>query len=98
MGMAHKQTDQVEEREQAYQQALSIWVQQKIRASEASTFDELGLLYNSIGRLEESAVFHRQAADVRSKLQDLNAEGRSRSNLANALIKLQRYDEARREL
>jgi tetratricopeptide (TPR) repeat protein len=51
-----------------------------------------------MSRLEDAVTFCRQAANIYVKLQDLATEGRVRSNLANTLIKLQRYDEARREL
>ena len=43
-------------------------------------------------------TFYRQAADAYNKQQNLSGEGLTRSNLANTLIKLQRYDEARREV
>jgi tetratricopeptide (TPR) repeat protein len=52
----------------------------------------------SMNRLEESVTFHREAADIRYLLQDLKSEGISRNNLANRLVQLQRYDEARREI
>jgi tetratricopeptide (TPR) repeat protein len=51
-----------------------------------------------MGRLEEAVTFYRQAGDINVKLQDLRYEGAARSNLAETLIKLQRYNEARREL
>jgi tetratricopeptide (TPR) repeat protein len=51
-----------------------------------------------MGRLEEAVTFFRQAADIKARLQDARNEGFDRSNLANTLIKLKRYDEARREL
>lgn len=98
IGMVHRRAGQFEQSERAYRQSLVIMVQQKNFAGEASTLDELGILYDVMGRLEESVRCHRQAADIRFKLQSLNTEGRSRSNLAIRLIKLQRYDEARQEL
>lgn len=51
-----------------------------------------------MGRLEEAAIFYRQAAEVYVRLQNLANEGVVRSNLANTLTKLNRYDEARQEL
>ena len=59
---------------------------------------ELGNLYDQMERLEEAAMFYRQAANIHAELHDLRYEGADRSNLANTLIKLHRYDEARREL
>jgi tetratricopeptide (TPR) repeat protein len=51
-----------------------------------------------MGRLEQAVTFYRQAADVYVGLGNLIGEGRARNNLANTLVKLSRYDEARREL
>ena len=73
-------------------------MQQQDRAHEAGSLGELGNLYDQMGRLEEATTFFRQAADIHSRLQDKRYEGTDHSNLANTLIKLQRYDEARREL
>jgi tetratricopeptide (TPR) repeat protein len=84
--------------EEAYRQALAISVQQKNLAGEASSLGELGNLYDGMERLEEAVNFYRQAADIYAKLQDLRYEGFGRNNLARTLIKLQRFEEARREL
>ena len=73
-------------------------MQQKNRAGESYSLGELGNLYDAMGRLEEAATFYRQAVDIYLELQDLNCEGMVRNNLADTLIKLGRYDEARREL
>jgi tetratricopeptide (TPR) repeat protein len=51
-----------------------------------------------MGRLEEAAIFCRQASGIYATLGDLINEGRSRNNLADTLLQLQRYDEARSEL
>jgi tetratricopeptide (TPR) repeat protein len=73
-------------------------VQQKDLAGEARSLGELGNLYDQMGRLEEAVAFSRQAADIYARLQDLRNEGGTHSNLATTLIKLQRFEEARREL
>lgn len=62
------------------------------------TLHELGILYATMGRLEEAVTFHRQAANIHSTLGDLMGEGKARNNLAYTLMKLQRYDNARCEL
>jgi len=98
IGMVHSETKQFEQAEHAYRQSLAIKVQQKNRAGEASSLIELGNLYGQWGRLEEAATFYRQAAEIYAKLKDLRYEGVARSNLGIPLIKLQRYNEARREL
>ena len=84
--------------EQAYLSSLNLGVQLGNRGGEASTLDQLGLLYSAMGRLEEAVRFHRQAAEVRAGLTDLAGEGISRGNAADTLVKLGRHDEARREL
>jgi len=49
-------------------------------------------------RLEEAVTLYRQAAEIYANLPDLRSEGLARGNLANTLLVLKRYDEARREL
>ncbi|HEY3227755.1 MAG TPA: tetratricopeptide repeat protein, partial [Roseiflexaceae bacterium] len=98
IGIVHKNAGQSEQAERAYRQALAICVQQKDLAGEARSLGELGSLYDAMGRLEEAVIFNRQATDIYGKLQDLSHEGYVRSNIAIILIKLQQYDEARREL
>jgi len=98
IGVLHRQAKQFEPAEQAYRQSLAIQVQQKNKAGEASSLSELGNLYDDMGRLEEAVTFCWQAADKYVELQDMINEGKNRNNLADTLIKLHRYDEARREL
>jgi len=75
-----------------------LWVKLKDRAHEADTLNQLGNLYGRMGRLEEAVIFYRQAADIDMQLKNRAKEGMRRSNLANTLIKLGRYDEARAEI
>jgi tetratricopeptide (TPR) repeat protein len=98
IGMVYRRADQYEQAERAYRQSLAIKVQQKDLSGEAGTLGELGNLYDAMGRLEEAVTCCRQAADMYVKLQGQRYEGAARNNLAITLIKLQRYDEARREL
>jgi tetratricopeptide (TPR) repeat protein len=49
-------------------------------------------------RLEDAVGFYRGAADIYVTLNDLAKEGLARNNLADTLIKLKRFDEARTEL
>jgi tetratricopeptide (TPR) repeat protein len=98
IGMVHRHARQFNQAEHAYRQALTLDVQQQHRAGEAGTLVELGILYDVMGRLEEAVTFHRQATDIHTTLGNLINEGRARNNLANTLLHLQRYDDARREL
>ncbi|MCP5102771.1 MAG: tetratricopeptide repeat protein, partial [bacterium] len=98
IGRVHEEANRFEAAEQAYRQALAIEVQQNNSAGEADSLNQLGNLYGRMGRLEEAVIFYRQAADKYVEINDMSNEGRVRSNLADRLIKLKRYDEARREI
>ena len=99
IGMAHREAGQLEAAEEAYQRTLRITVQREgDRPSEASTLNQLGNLYDAMGRLEEAVRFHQQAASIYAEIGDSSKEGRTRTNLAISLIKLRRYDEARQEI
>ena len=97
-GRVHQEARKYEAAEQAYQASLRIEVQLSNTAGQASTVDQLGLLYRAMGRLEDAVRFHLQAAEMRAALPDLAGEGRSRNNAAIGLITLRHYDAARREL
>jgi tetratricopeptide (TPR) repeat protein len=98
VGMVYSKMGQFEQAERAYRQSLAMKVQQKDLAGEASSLGELGTLYGRLGRLEEAAKCYRQAVDICVRLKNENDEGLLRNNLALALLLMQQYDEARREL
>ena len=98
IGMVHKRASQYASAEKAYQQSLQIMVQTSDRSGEASTLCELGNLYSEMRRLEDSVRFYRQAAEISVELRDVAKEGSRRSNAADDLIALKRYDEARNEI
>lgn len=98
IGTTHREAAQFEEAEKAYRQGLAISVQQHDLAGEAGSLLEVGNLYDGMGQLEEAASFYRQGAELYATLQDTRFEGVARSNLADTLIQLERYFEARREL
>jgi tetratricopeptide (TPR) repeat protein len=98
MAMVYKEQYQYTQAEQAYKQSLAISSQQNNKAGEALTLNELGNLYNKCGHLEQATLCYRQASDAYVALQDLLHEGYARTNLANTLRRLQRYNEARLEL
>jgi tetratricopeptide (TPR) repeat protein len=98
IGMVYREDRQFEQAESAYRQSLAISVREKDLAGEARSMGELGNLYDVMGRLEEAVKCYQHAADIDVKLQDQRNEGLGRNNLADTLIKLQRYDEARREV
>lgn len=98
IGIVHRQAKSWAASEQAYQQSLTIWTQQKNAPNEAASLGELGNLYDAQSRLEEAVTCYRKAADIYARLEQDRYEGVARSNLANMLIKLHRYDEARFEM
>ncbi|HJQ23752.1 MAG TPA: tetratricopeptide repeat protein [Blastocatellia bacterium] len=98
IGMVHREAEQFEQAESAYRQSLAIRVREKLVADEAASLGELGNLYSMMERLEEAVKCYRQAAVIYARLPDQRYEGIARSNLADILVKLARYDEARREL
>ncbi|MCP4282861.1 MAG: tetratricopeptide repeat protein, partial [Gammaproteobacteria bacterium] len=97
-GMVHKEAGNFDAAEEAYRKALAIEVQQKDQPGEALSLGELGNLYDRRERLEEAVAFSRKAADIYVRIHDLAHEGVCRSNIADTLIKLQDFDEAREEL
>lgn len=84
--------------EKACRQSLAKEVRKNNLAGQASTLNQLGSLYGAQNRLQEAAESFRQSAELREKLGDLAKEGESRSDLANTLIKLQRFDQARQQI
>jgi tetratricopeptide (TPR) repeat protein len=98
IGIVHREAQQYEAAERAYQKSLQIKVQLGNRSGEANTLHELGTLYAVMSRLEGAVQFYRQASVIYLELEDLADEGRARNNVAATLIKLERYDEARKEL
>jgi tetratricopeptide (TPR) repeat protein len=96
-GIVYKRMQDYEQAEQAYRQSLAIESRQGNQAGEAGSLAELANLYDGWGKLEQALMFYRQAVDIYSRLGDKVGEGRQRSNIADSLIKLQRYDDARSE-
>jgi len=98
-GMAHQKAGKGEAAENAYRQSLAIQVRLGDRAGQANTLNQLGLLHNDVlDRPEEAVAFHRQATDRYREIGDLAGEGRQYNNLAIALRRLGRLDEARQAL
>ena len=98
-GRVHQQAGQPQAAEDAYRQSLAIKVRLGDVAGQAHTLHELGNLYLTyLDRPEDAAGFYRQAANMYEEGRDVAREGTARSNIANALRKLRRLDEARQEI
>jgi tetratricopeptide (TPR) repeat protein len=99
IGRVHENAGQPEAAEDAYRKSLAIEVQLGDLPGQAKTLGQLGNLYGDrLGRIEEAAAFHRQAADKFVEIRDVACEGTARSNLAESLRKLRRLDQARQEI
>jgi len=98
-GIAYQEAGEPQKAEAAYRNSLAINVRLGDLAGQASTLHQLGNLYGDVlDRPEDAAGFYRQAADKFVEGRDVAREGTSRSNIANALRKLRRLDEARQEI
>jgi tetratricopeptide (TPR) repeat protein len=97
-GIVYQGAGQFEAADQAYQKSSNINVQIGNRAGQLSTLGQLGTLYADLGRREEAVRLYRQAADIAAQIGDLRGEGLQRNNIADELVKLKRFDEARREI
>ena len=99
LGMVYEQAGDNDKAETAYRQSLEIFTQSNNRANQALSLNQLGNLYDDqLKRPEEAITFYRQAVDIDIELGDLANEGIDHNNIADTLIKLKRYDEARSEI
>jgi tetratricopeptide (TPR) repeat protein len=99
IGMVHEKADQPEKAEEAYNQSLAINVRLGDQAWQATNLGQLGTLYCEVlQRPEEAVGFYQRAAEIYGEIGDQAKEGISQSNLANALVKLQRLEEARQAI
>ncbi len=97
-GIAYQEIGQGVAAEKAYSKALAIRIRERLRDDEAATLNQLGTLYHALNRLAEAVQMHKKAASIYQGLGNGRKEGAARSNLANALIQLRRYAEARPEI
>ncbi|MDJ0839775.1 MAG: tetratricopeptide repeat protein [Acidobacteriota bacterium] len=98
IGVTYQQVNQYEQADRAYRQALALRIKEGDRGGESTTLNQLANLHNLTGRLDEAVSFYRKAAEIYVMIQGQAKEGAVRNNLADTLIKLKRFDEARIEL
>jgi tetratricopeptide (TPR) repeat protein len=95
----HQDERNYKEAEAAYRCSLKINTRLNNQAGKGANLIQLGnLYYASLNRPEEALTFFRQGAAIYVTLEDLRYEGAARTNIADTLSKLQRYDEARTEI
>jgi len=98
IAMVYRNAGEYPSAEHACQQSLKLRQSIGNRGGQAATFSELGILYMMMGRNEDAVRFCREAAVIYVEQHDLAMEGRVHNNAALSLIRLERFDEARREL
>ncbi|MGB5914973.1 MAG: tetratricopeptide repeat protein, partial [Phormidesmis sp.] len=99
LGIVYQDAGQYDPAEAAYRQSLEIKTRRGDLSGQANSLNQLGGLYQAcLNRPEEAVTFYRQAAEKYVQQEDLRGEGLSRNNIADALCKLGRYDEARTEI
>jgi tetratricopeptide (TPR) repeat protein len=98
-GWVYQDSGQPEAAEDAYRESLAINVRLADLAGQATTLVALGVLYVGVlGRTEQAVAFFRKAADKYVELGDDAGEGLARNNLADALRRLRRFEEAQHEV
>ncbi|QQZ29827.1 TIR domain-containing protein [Thiothrix subterranea] len=98
IGMTHKRAGDFVLSEHAYRQSLSITSPLNDLKKQNDTLTELGSLYADWDKPEDAVKYYKQAIALDVQREDLRDEGIDRSDIANPLIKLKRYGEARLEI
>jgi tetratricopeptide (TPR) repeat protein len=87
IGIVYQKSRQWDEAESAYLKSLAQKVSSNDQRGEASTRDQLGLLYRKLpGRTEQAVEFHREAAEIHRQLGLRLEEGCSHNNAVLALL------------
>jgi tetratricopeptide (TPR) repeat protein len=96
MGMVHQEAGQAEAAEDAYNESLAINERLGDHAGKAASIGQLGILYFQVlDRPEEAVCFYQRSATIYREINDIAGEARQYNNLALALRKLFRLEEAR---
>lgn len=98
IGVVHSATRLYEAGEEAFQNALKLQVSESDNSGAAVTLGELGELYDRMRRPEDSVEAYRRAGEAFRETDDALKESIARSQMADKLILLQRYDDARNAL
>ena len=99
IGLVHEKASQPEAAEEAYNKSLAIEVRLGNEAGQASTLGQLGNLYNfALQRPEQAVAFYQRAVEIYQTLGNTAGEGLQLNNQADALRKLQDYEEARKAI
>jgi tetratricopeptide (TPR) repeat protein len=95
-GMVQLKAGQPNAAEEEFNRSLQLSLRIKDQAMQSNALNNLGVLYDRYWeRYEEAAGFYRRAAEISRDLGDPGGEGSGLHNLADALRKLHRLEEAR---
>ena len=99
IGIVHQLVGRYNKAEAAYRRSLEISTRTNYRGGQAGSLLQLGNLYDgNLDRSEEAVAFYRESTAIFVELGDSRSEGVARTNIANTLLKLKRYGEARMEI
>ena len=99
LGKAYQGLGNREAAEDMFRESLKIAERLGNVAGQASTLNQLGILYkDNPGHLEEAADFFRQAVEKSVETGDVSSEGYYRNNLAASLARMKQFDKAREQL
>ena len=94
IGLTHTGSRQFEKAIEAYEQALSLWRGEKVRAGEATLLASLSFAYYSLSRPEKALEYLEQALVIRRELKDRRGEENVLANLGNVYRSLNRHEKA----
>jgi tetratricopeptide (TPR) repeat protein len=96
IGILQLKAGQPDDAEEALNRSLQLSLRINDQTIQSKALNNLGILYDRYWeRCEEAAGFYRRAAEIFRDFGDLGGEGECLNNLADALRKLHRLDEAR---
>ncbi|MEO0769400.1 MAG: CHAT domain-containing protein [Cyanobacteria bacterium J06649_4] len=99
IGSFSKDINQYEKAEDSYLMALQLCTQIKSIPGQSASLAQLGYLHAyHLNRQEDAVRFYREAAILAARQNDRRGEGIALNNIADALRKLGRYEEARNEI
>jgi tetratricopeptide (TPR) repeat protein len=97
-GLVHLKAGRPTEAESAWREALALQTRLGDALGQALTLNQLGVLYDErLGRVEEALACFRQGARCAERCGDAAAQSLLRTNAADSLRRLGRWDEARAE-
>jgi len=76
------------------QQALAVLKEAGVRTAEGTTLDNIGIVYQNLGRYSEALEYHQQALEIHRKFGNRTKQGTVLNNIGATYQSLGRYSEA----